>query len=284
MLTLLVNKLKKEGEFSNRIKYRHGKFWGSPDAENIRNIFMNADDPIEKWKNMPHWQRKLSNKYNAREFARMHCSRVPELYRKGSHFNTSDVNHLPAQYVIRPTTGHSSNLVFLMNNGFNMMDKKTYAVADIIEIITHEAQNRPGLEFLFEEFIRTEKGEYQIPIDYKIYCFNGRVACIGVISRLSRNNGFVAYYNEKWEPLKPVNGVYNAGISHQQPKCLEEMLDFAKLMSISYEIFVRIDMYATDKGAVFGEFTPTPGRGGGYTRYGEKLLLPYWDTYCRGMI
>lgn len=48
MLTLLVNKLKKEGEFSSRIKYRYSKFWSSPDAENIRNIIMNADDPIEK--------------------------------------------------------------------------------------------------------------------------------------------------------------------------------------------------------------------------------------------
>lgn len=66
-----------------------------------------------------------------------------------------------------------------------MMDKKTYAITDIIEIINHEAQNRPGLEFLFEEFICTENGEHQIPIDYKIYCFNGRVACIGVISRVS---------------------------------------------------------------------------------------------------
>jgi hypothetical protein len=35
-------------------------------------------------------------------------------------------------------------------------------------------QNNPQLEFLIEEFMRTEAGEYRIPDDYKFYMFNGK--------------------------------------------------------------------------------------------------------------
>jgi hypothetical protein len=62
------------------------------------------------------------------------------------------------------------------------------------------------------------------------------------------------------------------------------MLDQAKRLSRAYEIFVRIDFYATDNGAVFGEFTPTPSMGGGPTKFGQKLLMFYWDKYCNSKI
>jgi hypothetical protein len=39
---------------------------------------------------------------------------------------------------------------------------------------------------------------------------------------------------------------------------------------------MRIDMYATDKGAVFGEFTPTPQGGKGYSEWAEKYLGSFW--------
>ena len=52
----------------------------------------------------------------------------------------------------------------------------------------------------------------------------------------------------------------------------------------SYKIFIRIDFYATDKGAVFGEVTPTPSLGIGFTPFANKLLTKYWDKFCPGMI
>lgn len=58
----------------------------------------------------------------------------------------------------------------------------------------------------------------------------------------------------------------------------------AKRLSNTYEIFTRIDFYATDKAAVFGEFTPTPGAGNDFTPEGDKLLSAYWDNYCNGMV
>jgi hypothetical protein len=51
---------------------------------------------------------------------------------------------------------------------------------------------------------------------------------------------------------------YPLGEVQRPPKCLSEMIEYARRLSKAYEIFCRIDFYATDKGAVFGEFTPTP--------------------------
>ncbi len=87
-LTALAGKPLKYGtDFSERIKRRHKIFWGALNAEKIRNKIMDANDPIEKWKNVKNWQRKLSNKYNSREFAKKHNCRVAELYWKGRDYN-----------------------------------------------------------------------------------------------------------------------------------------------------------------------------------------------------
>ncbi|WP_345160824.1 hypothetical protein, partial [Pontibacter saemangeumensis] len=58
------------GPFEQRIKHRHKTFWSPRDAEWIRNTAVSAGDPLEKWRDVEHWQRKLSNKRNSREFAR----------------------------------------------------------------------------------------------------------------------------------------------------------------------------------------------------------------------
>ncbi len=71
-----------DGDFAKRIKKRHNAFWRDTNAEIVRNTIMNAGDPIEKWKDVKNWQRRLSNKYNSREFAHMHNCKLPELYGK----------------------------------------------------------------------------------------------------------------------------------------------------------------------------------------------------------
>ncbi len=114
--------------------------------------------------------------------------------------------------------------------------------------------------------------------------FNGQIACIQVINRLSNTNGVTSWYDESWDQLPNLTTNYPDGKEQPMPECLQEMIDCAVKLSKSYEIFVRVDFYATDKGAVFGEFTPTPGLGVGFTPGGNKLLTQYWDKFCNGMI
>ncbi|MFD2513093.1 ATP-grasp fold amidoligase family protein [Pontibacter locisalis] len=272
------------GEFYRRMKRRHRTFWEAPDAETIRNAPMDASDPMEKWRTSENWQRKLSNKYNSREFAKKHGCQVPQLYWKGRETEEIPFDRLPQQYVIRPTVGHSANLVFLMDHSVNLMDKRSYTREEITETLGKALAQNPYLEFLIEEFVRSEKGEYTIPDDYKVYTFGGEVACIQVINRLGRKEGLTSFYSESWDLLENMNTLYPETTYQQPPECLQEIIARAKELGRSYGIFVRIDFYATDKGAVFGEFTPTPGMGKGFSPYADRLFIGYWDRLCKGTV
>ena len=98
-----------EGEFSRRIKNRDKIFWKARDVNVIRGSILNADDPIEKWKEGENWQRKLSNKYNSREFVKNFSCRVAELYWNRRDCSTINFDTFPTQDVIRPTKGHSQD-------------------------------------------------------------------------------------------------------------------------------------------------------------------------------
>lgn len=274
----------KGGDFAKRIQARHQLFWGKSDAEIIRNIAMKAEDPIEKWRDGFNWQRKLSNKSNAKEFAKKHGCRVTQLYWKGKDLSTLDIDALPEHYVIRPTIGHSCNLVFLMENGLNLMDSKYYSNKELLAILQEALSENPYQEFLVEEFVRTERGEYRIPKDYKVYTFNGAIARIEVINRLSPSKGSTSLYTENWEQVENLSSKYEQAPYEEPPECIEELKSYAKTLSKAYEIFVRIDFYATDKGAVFGEFTPTPGLGKIFSPGAEEMFVKYWDEHCTSMI
>ena len=284
MFQIISNLIKNSGEFPARIRKRHHMFWSDPEAELVRNSKMHEGIPLDAWQDVPNWQRRLSNKYNAREFAKLLGCNVADLYWKGRDLSTLDFNSFPSQYVIRPTIGHGSKGVFIMNDGLNLFDQKRYTTEQISEQLQAELDKHLALEFLFEEFVRTESGEYEIPNDFKFLCFNGEVASVAVIDRISPKVGYSYFYDEHWNKMERLHHLYPGKDEPAKPKCFDQMLEQAKILSKVYGIFVRIDFFASDKGAVFCEFTPTPAMGRGFTKYGKRLLLKYWDRYCPEMI
>lgn len=271
-------------KFSTKIKKRHEIFWNALNAEEVRNTMMSREDPIEKWKDNDYWQRKLSNKFNAREFAIKHGCSVPELFWKGSDVENINFSALPPQYVIRPTIGHSCNNVFVIKNGLNLFDHKYYTPEKLRVALKLEIRKTPAQEFLVEEFLMNDDGAYEILKDYKFFCFRGKIATICVIRRISPQYGYNTFYDEHWNKMEMVNRTFSDGEDHPKPKCFDDMILQAKKLSLAYDIFVRIDFYSTPKGPVFGEFTPTPGMGNNYSKFGEELLLKYWENHCYGLI
>jgi hypothetical protein len=284
MFKAIIQHFRNRGEFPERIRKRHETFWKDPNAQKVSNSIMSKEDTLDKWQDAPHWQRRLSNKYNARLFAEMNGCQVPDLYWKGADVDSIEFDKLPEHYVIRPTSGHSSNLVFLMARGTNLFDYRNYSPEDIRILLKTAIAERPTQQFLVEEFLQNEDGVYTIPNDYKFLCFNGEIASIVVIKRLGPKKGLSYFYDEHWNKMNKMHYLYPGNGEQQPPKCFNEMLAQAKRLSKAYGIFVRLDFYATPKGPVFGEFTPTPGLGSNFTPYGKKVLLNYWDKYCKGCI
>lgn len=284
MLKYIEKKIRNSGKFTDRILNRHKIFWSNQNAEKVRNTRMFESDPIEKWKDDPYWQRKLSNKANAREFAKMQGCKVPDLYWRGADVENINFDELPPYYVIRPTTGHSSNMVFVMDHGTNLFDGKKYTPAEIVDALKPAVDKKEDLEFLIEEFLQNEDGQHAVLTDYKFFCFNGEIAVVWEIKRTGPKTGFATFYDEHWKKMDEVHIFYPPKEAGPPPACFPDMVRQAKSLSKAYGIFVRLDFYATNKGAVFGEFTPTPALGRGHTRFGKRLLNKYWDTYCKDQI
>lgn len=249
-------------KFAKRIKGHDKTFWKSSGAEEIGNINMSELESSMVLNDIKYWQSRLINKFNSRVFTHRHGCKVAKLYWKGRNFDDLDFDKLPANYVIRPTIGHSSDLVFLMTHSVNLMDKFTYSPERIKTILTENTKNNPSLEFLFEEFVKTEKGEYKIADDYKFYTYNGEIVRIEVINRLNRTDGFISYYDKDWNMIRNMPKTkYAKGIYQHPPACLQEMIENVKILGKSYEILVRIDFFATDKGAVFSKLATFTGIG-----------------------
>ncbi|RVU00666.1 hypothetical protein EOD41_11745 [Mucilaginibacter limnophilus] len=274
----------KNAPFTKRIKRRHKTFWTSPDAEEFRNTPLQKFGSLANLKQQPNWQRVLSNKANAMHFAAMHGCKTPLIYWRGRNVESINFSALPPQFVIKPTIGHSCNNVFLMDNGYNHMDKKRYTYYELTENMKQIMESNPLNEILIQEFLTSESGEYRIPTDYKVHTFNGEIARIEVIYRTGPGKGTVNVFDTNWEPKENIGKKYVNGDDLAPPKCLPQIINQAKTLSKAYQIYVRIDFYATAKGAVFGEFTPTPGIGIGFTNKADRLFTFYWDEYCEGMI
>lgn len=135
-----------------------------------------------------------------------------------------------------------------------------------------------------EEFI-SDNGN--VPMDYKIYCFNGKPDVILVCrDRFSKNSHRASYlfFDQNWNFLtldKDDENIKNPDV--ERPENLEEMLQIAKILSEDF-VFARIDLYNIGGTIYFGEITLSPNSGfdSDITEetdrmFGEKLEIPFWN-------
>lgn len=139
-------------------------------------------------------------------------------------------------------------------------------------------------KILCEQYI-SEDGN--VPLDYKIYCFNGKPDVILVCKdRFMGNSNRARYqfYDQSWNYL-PLNRDDDKlpKFDIPKPKNLDKMLEIATSLSEDF-IFSRIDLYNIDGKIYFGEITLSPNSGFdpdiSYetdSLFGGKLKIPYWD-------
>lgn len=274
-------------KFRRRILKRQEIFWKkSNDLDKIK-IKLSASSPMAEWKNLENWQRRLENKWNAKEFAKKFGCRVATLYWHGgkSDFLQFDLNQLPENYIIKPIMDHSSRNVFIMKKGTNLLNNVSYSNEELKGALLALYDTQPDLEFIIEEFISDDNGEFVVPRDYRFYMFNGNLAFIRLDERRSKEYDRVSFYTKDWKLIdKKILKMASTTQAVQAPRHLNQMIEDATKLSNAYKSFVRIDFYDSPYGPVFGEFTATPRGGSGFTRFGSKILIKEWDTHCKGLI
>ena len=243
-----------------------------------------AHDTESQWKCCRYWQRKLSNKWNAREFATRHGVRVPRLYWSGNDVDAIPFDKLPDAYVIRLTSGHSGKQVVVMRRGVNLLDGIAYTQAQLRErfaALLQAAFSRTLM--LVEEYVPPQASvdESGLPPNYRFHMFGDVVAWVSV-SCARANYG---HFADDWEPF-PIRVMKSVLHPYPWPRPigLERMLDVARRLGRAFETYVRVDLYDSDGDPIFAEFAPIPSRGRSYTAEADARLERLWTEHYPGTL
>lgn len=223
--------------------------------------------------------RDCADKYAVRKYVEeSKCSEIlNEMY--GVYDKVEDIpwDDLPNQFVIKWNFGCGHNLI--------CRDKNKLDIQSAIKKLKKWRRNNkyylPYAEMQYkgispklicEKLIETEDGE--LPIDYKLYCFNGKADCALVC--LNRSIGHPDFYffdknmNLKRYNKKGKNAPENFSVP--KPKGFEKLFEYAEKLSKPFP-FVRADFYLENGKVIFGELTFTPSGGYDVNRLPETQLL-----------
>ena len=195
---------------------------------------------------------------------------------------------MPNQFVIK--CNHDSGGLIICTNkkklNYNLAEKTiNRSLKSNFYYIGREYQYRNIKPMILCEQFISDDGN--IPMDYKIYCFNGEpdviLVCRNRFSRKSHRASYL-FFDKKWNFLPLDKGDENIGsIDIECPPNLDEMLLIAKKLSKDF-IFARIDLYNVNGKIYFGEITLSPNSGfdnditaNTDKLFGKKLKIPYWN-------
>jgi len=230
------------------------------------------------------WQKYLSAKLSGQEYVEQLGLKVPSLFWKGEVSEIPNFETFPSKFVLKPEEGWNAKNVWCLTDGYNSLDQQSYTRDDIIQNLENdEFVKSKNPTIMVEELLIPEEKSSQdgIPRDFKFYTFGEKIAMVHIVHRnsvvdtkLNVNHYLDSEFNPIKEKIMGAKKIPTDAI--ELPDCWDEMVEAVKIIGASLGIYMRIDMYATDKGAVFGEFTPTPHGGRGYTEWAERYLGSFW--------
>jgi hypothetical protein len=202
----------------------------------------------------------LSDKVRAREYVLEVAGSqylVPLLW-TGKDAHDIPFDTLPEKYIIKTNNGSGGHIV-----GHWGIDRES-AVKKINQILNSNyywmwgEYQYYGIKprVIVEEHL--DDGNTNGPLDFRCWCFDGKVEFIQV-----DNNGHSinAFYDTNWNELPFSYRDTKQSVNIPKPNNLDEILHLASLLAANID-FVRVDMYNIRGRIYFGEmtFTPVAGR------------------------
>ena len=279
--------------FEDRIRKRWQLWWGPPRwhrplelADRLHRwkecrTLRDSSDPEGTWRCCRFWQRSLLNKWNSREFAKRHGCRVPALYWSGRSVSRTPLDDLPDSFVIRPSFGTNREGVYVMTGGVDLLTGEPHTRAGLRARLFERVGRRSNPPLLVEEFVRSEDGSYRLPLEFRCHAFGGTIGAVEVVirGRKTKIPSRYGFFTPEWQPLDPGYTDPDPIESIEPPRCLDEMLGWARCLGQAYETYVRVDFYSSDKGCVFGEFSSTPARGETFTEFTNDYFEQLWQKH-----
>lgn len=244
----------------------------NPRTLNEKILFLSLRTDTESWT-------RLADKYAVRSYVK-ECGLeeiLTELYAYWTSETEVDFNALPNSFVIKSVQGCGDAIIV---KDKTQLDKNEAARA--VHRMLHERYGaleggrhylRIKLGVIVEELLPIKNDES--PIDYKIWCFNGKVAGIMTCSSRTDNSVCLGFYDIDWG-YHPENMIFSEEHPEEptllpKPKNLDKMISVAEKLSTGFPC-VRVDLYNFEGKIYFGEMTFT-SFGGIMDYYSEEFQL-----------
>ncbi|EKS30292.1 ATP-grasp fold amidoligase family protein [Afipia felis] len=226
-------------------------------------------DKIQVWKLFSRKDKHTlySDKLAARDFVRSRCGdfvHIPKLYWTGYDLSLARTAELPNKFVIKPN--HTSgDLIFVRDvttfDWDGAIEKsKAWLASDFSLSVGDWVCRWIKPQLFIEELLEDSNGE--VPLDYKFFCFNGKVHFVQVdFSRYSGHKQ--AFYDTNFNRLPLYIGHRNLFQPYteqaEKPKNFDHMIKISEVLSKD-EPFIRIDMYDGER-PIMGEIGLHPHSG-----------------------
>lgn len=186
-----------------------------------------------------------------------------------------DISTLPEKFVLK--ANHAGGVIICR-------DKSTFDLKKAIRELKRDlkvdyySHSREWPYKNVERKVIAEKYMGENLVDFKNYCFNGKVYYTLVWSNHSRSDGhkpdgyFCGAYDREWKKTSMELDYYTEDTIYPKPSCYEEMVEVAEKMSAGIP-FVRVDCYIIDNHVYVGEMTFFPW--GGFQKFKDEK----WNNY-----
>lgn len=175
-------------------------------------------------------------------------------------------------FVLKPSNMHSSAGVMVLqrvdqDRYFDSLSNKYFSVEQIIieqNKIFEKCRFKNSYKVFVEEKVVSSEDGFEIPLDYKLFCFYGKPLMVFQFNRNTKPKQAAWFDGEfnsldieqcitsNWKMIELGDNILPA--NH------EEMIEVAAKTSLLVESpFMSVDMYSSLRGPLVGELTPAPG-------------------------
>ena len=205
------------------------------------------------------------DKYEARNYVRSKDLGYILLECYGIYGRVDEINwrRLPKQFVMKDTLGGGGISVVIVKDKSKIDIEKLKEVAlKWIKVDSHRKDagrewpyySGKNHRILFEEYINPESDSIGL-IDYKFFCFNGKVEFLYVMgNRKIGDKVSVSIYDRNFNKLDVKRVGDNLFENVKKPENYDEMLIVAEKLSKDFP-HVRVDLYNENGNIKFGEMT-----------------------------
>ena len=222
----------------------------------------------------------LSKKLIGEEYSLRHDVPVVPKILVTDDYDDKRLRTLPETFVLKSSVGYSAKQVFPIKRGKNVFTGRAQSIEEILVALRADSFVSNQKHSLIVEELIQDEFDYNIPLDYKFYMFGAQIAAIQVIERPSKSQSEQShyFYDEDFHPIPiQILPVRKSRDVFQKSRHFDDMKRAAITLGRSLNMFMRIDFYTSREGFYFGEFTPTPEGGSGYSEDGDRFLGTYWN-------